>query len=341
MKNYFALTFNLAYWLCYYSLIGIVFMLAIRFTNSPPTEIVWNMVTGLIIIPSTLSFYSMYFGVFPKHFNHGKWLNGATAMIGFTLASALLGFIYLFFIAQIGEFSTTTGSTIIGVFSTLCLVAFVNQIMAWVIIGFITWQKEFKLKAKLKQQNFESQLALIRSKMDPHFLFNSLNNIDVLVQDNPTKGSEYLNKLSDIIRFMMYETQKENIPLSKELDYLKEYIELQKIRSVNEHFVTLNIEGSAEGKLMPPVVFIPFVENAFKHCGNKKESGAIDISIKIKANSIEFACNNSIGKPSEKQNQPMGNSLIKERLNLLLPNAHKLEIKETDNRFSVNLSMHV
>ena len=98
------------------------------------------------------------------------------------------------------------------------------------------------------------------SKMDPHFLFNSLNNIDTLILENAEKGSQYLNKLSDIIRFMLYETQLDKIPLRKELDYLNRYIDLQKIRSINEDFVQLSVVGDAKNKTIAPVIFIPFVE---------------------------------------------------------------------------------
>src|SRR6185503_21279079 len=117
------------------------------------------------------------------------------------------------------------------------VIAAIHGTIALVIRGFITWYTEIKLKEELAQRNFEMELALIKSQINPHFLFNTINNIDVLITKQPELASLYLNKLSDILRYMIYETKTEKISLATELDYIEKYLELQKIRTTNPNYV--------------------------------------------------------------------------------------------------------
>jgi len=183
------------------------------------------------------------------------------------------------------------------------------------------------------------ELALVKSQINPHFLFNTLNNIDVLIQQDAIKASVYLNKLSDIMRFMLYETKTERIELSKELTYIEKYIELQKIRTSNLNYVNYAVEGNTDGLLIAPMLFIPFIENAFKHAENKKMENAINIRIVIKHDRIEFKCENNYSDDNQINHDEsgLGNELIQKRLELLYPKKHKLEITNSDNTYKVNL----
>ena len=339
MKKSFALIFNLAYWACYGMLFLMMFTVAIQAHGSPQWSLMQRVLTGLILIPSLSSFYLMYALIFPRYLNRGQWVKGILSSLASIFVSSLLGFTSLFVLLGTNDWNSDNWSTKIGIFLLLLFISFVNSIMGWVIQGFVTWFNDFRLKAELKDQNHAMQLALIQSKMDPHFLFNSLNNIDVLIQNDPEKGSLYLNKLSDVIRFMLYETQVDRISLSKEIDHLKRYIDLQKIRSSNEDFVQFQVSGDIDQKKVAPVVFIPFVENAFKHCPNKKEAAAIAINLEISDQEIRFTCSNSKGKVGNEQNLPLGNQLIRERLALLYPGTHELHIQNDDQKYTVTLSL--
>ncbi len=120
------------------------------------------------------------------------------------------------------------------------------------------------------------ELALVKSQINPHFLFNTINNIDVLISKDAERASAYLNKLSDIMRFMLYETKPAKIPLPKELTYIEKFIELQKIRTTNEHYVNYSIKGDTANFMIPPMLLISFIENAFKYADNKKVENAIN-----------------------------------------------------------------
>jgi LytS/YehU family sensor histidine kinase len=137
----------------------------------------------------------------------------------------------------------------------ISFVSLIIGIMALVTRGFITWYGELKLKEELKQKNHEMEIALVKSQLDPHFLFNTLNNIDILILKNATEASNYLNKLSDIMRFMLFETKTDKVLLSKEIEYIEKYIDLQKIRTANANYVNFEIVGSPKGKTIAPMVF--------------------------------------------------------------------------------------
>jgi LytS/YehU family sensor histidine kinase len=176
-------------------------------------------------------------------------------------------------------------------FSVILVITFISSIcgiVALILKGFITWFNEIKLKELLREKNYEMEMSLIKSKLDPHLLFNTINNIDALILKDAVAASDYLNKLSDIMRFMLYETKADKIFLSKEIEYIDKYIALQKIRTANENHVHFAVTGIPGNKLIAPMVFIPFIENAFKHTNNKKLENAITINILIEDESGKF-----------------------------------------------------
>ncbi|MEY4904365.1 MAG: hypothetical protein RLZZ292_2180 [Bacteroidota bacterium] len=182
---------------------------------------------------------------------------------------------------------------------------------------------------------------MVKSQLDPHFLFNTLSNIDVLIQKDAKKASDYLNKLSDIMRFMLYETKTTQIPLQKESAYLEKYIELQKIRTSNPNFVHYSIEGNIQNVQIAPMIFIPFVENAFKYAEGIKANNAIEISIKVEKNELLFHCKNHyLSVPFvKKEFGGLGNELIIRRLELLYSNKYTIAINDKDNVYSVVLQL--
>ena len=171
-------------------------------------------------------------------------------------------------------------------------------------------------------------------RSDPHFLFNTINNIDVLILKDPDEASSYLNKLSDIMRFMLFDTKTDKIPLKNELSYIEKYIELQKIRTSNTNYVSYEVTGNPIGKSIAPMIFIPFIENAFKHSDNKKIENAISIQINISTESTSLDCVNkySLYKEKRKDSLGLGNELIKKRLNLIYPENHSLIIRSEERR---------
>jgi LytS/YehU family sensor histidine kinase len=209
--------------------------------------------------------------------------------------------------------------------------------------GFISWYSEIRIKEQLVQKNLRSELALLKAQINPHFLFNTINNIDVLIEKDPKAASQYLKQLSDIMRFMLNDVPSEFIPLTKELEYITKYIELQKIRTSNEKYVKFTIIGANEKLMVAPAIFIPFIENAFKHSTNKKIENAIDIKIEITDFELSFTCINFYDNSNTfvQEKSGLGIDLIKQRLQLLYKDKHDLDIIKTDNKFEIKLRIRL
>jgi len=200
-----------------------------------------------------------------------------------------------------------------------------------------------KLKADLVNQNQASELALLRSQINPHFLFNTLNNIYSLVYKKSDDAPEAVMKLSSIMRYTLYDSNTDKVLLEKEIEYLKSFIELQLLRLKTKDFVTFNINGEVNGKTIAPMLFISFVENAFKHCSKKVKSPGIIINLTINEEKTQFEVLNYF-KISEATNKDIAGGIglqnIKRRLDLLYHEKHKLDIYKQNDQFIVKLEIN-
>lgn len=351
MKKPVIVLLHLGYWLVYTLLISFVLLMfwSIEAAHSGHTinqsdlnsievkrEVRWLF--AFFAMPAVIGFYSFYTFLF-SFLNRKKiielFLYGITiALISGVIANIILlsVFFKMAFVNQLQFIGTST---------IFAIIALLNGILSLLIKGFITWYGDIKLKEELSRKNYEMELALVKAHINPHFLFNTINNIDVLIQKNAIKASEYLNKLSDIMRFMLYETKTEKIPLSKELSYIEKYIELQKIRTSNPDYVKHSVNGNTEGHTIAPMLFIPFIENAFKHAENKKIENAIRIDFDIKQDQIIFECENSFSETPQLKPEygGLGNELIRKRLLLLYPEQHHLEIINNNGTYKVTLTI--
>lgn len=206
----------------------------------------------------------------------------------------------------------------------------------------------FKLSAQkqrlelLEKEKLQVELKALKSQINPHFLFNSLNNLYGLALDKDEKTPDLLLQLSQSMRYMLYESNEDLVALNREIDYLNNYLDLQKLR-IDEDIANIQfrIIGQADGKKIAPLLFIPFVENAFKH-GIKGAVAQvfIDMELKIKDDELVFKIKNNKGKIDENipsQYKGIGLENVKRRLSLLYPNRHELNIKESPETFEVEL----
>lgn len=155
------------------------------------------------------------------------------------------------------------------------------------VISFVTaikitadWLQESKRVAKLEKVQLETELRFLRAQMSPHFFFNTLNNIYSLSLEGSKKASETILKLSELMRYFLYETKENRQELHKEILCIQNYLELEKIRYGDSLFIQMEVSGDIEGKTIAPMLLIPFVENAFKH-GANKNIGPVEIKIDI------------------------------------------------------------
>ncbi|MBN1819605.1 MAG: histidine kinase [Prolixibacteraceae bacterium] len=217
----------------------------------------------------------------------------------------------------------------------------------FMIVGMATAMKllSHSFKMQLTQSEFErrsvqSELGVLRSQVNPHFLFNVLNNIDSLIFENKEKASNAIFLLSKIMRFMLQESSEEKVMLDKELTYINDYLELAKLSFEDKNYVNFKITGEVGGKMVPPLLFIPVIENAVKHCNKQSPSPGISIHFTIGSNYIiletsNFTKSTSVKLPDNSSGTGLKN--VKKRLAILYKENFTLKIEKTDNKFNVYL----
>lgn len=209
--------------------------------------------------------------------------------------------------------------------------------------GFENWFSSIQTKAEIENKNLKNELELLKSQINPHFLFNTLNNIDLLITKSPKEASAQLITLSGMLRYMIYDTKTDFVPLQKEIDYLSSYIQLQKLRYKNKDHLKVEFPSENQSIQVAPMLFISFVENAFKHSFNTGVVPVIDISLQIKERNLIFRCINYIDldKKLNENSGGFGLENVKRRLQLLYPEKHELQILKNNDTFSVELKIQL
>ena len=291
-----------------------------------------NFVVFFTLLPPIINFYIFYLILFPKLLVRKKIVLFLTFAL---ISSVAVGFLF--------RLTFGGNGSIIGKLVFFTVMSLFWGIMGCAVKGIFLWIDSLREKKILEKRNLMSKnaLLLLQAQINPHFLFNSLNNIDILIEEFPKAASEYLKKLSDILRYVLYETKEDKTDLVKEIDQIKSYIDLQKIRTSNPHYVNFNIVGKLNDQKIAPMIFIPFIENAFKHSKNKTIENAIDIEFVINDNNVKMICKNyyELAQLEIIKNEGLGNETMKQRLKLLYPKNHKLVIERTDHWFNVTLSI--
>ncbi|HNW57925.1 MAG TPA: histidine kinase, partial [Bacteroidales bacterium] len=179
-------------------------------------------------------------------------------------------------------------------------------------------------------------------QISPHFFFNTLNNIYSLISISPEDSQKAVLKLSKLMRYLLYETEHGNTSLNSEIKFMNNYIDLMKLRVSDKIKLSVSFPEKYDDLNIPPLLFIPFIENAFKHGISYREASFIDINMQVEKDSISFRCCNSVAKTreeSEKKDSGIGLENVSKRLNLLFPEKHELTINKSDTTFEVILNI--
>lgn len=220
--------------------------------------------------------------------------------------------------------------------------------MSWIIYKRNLAGKEEVVFLKTALGRSTADLDFLRSQINPHFLFNALNTLyGTALQENAERTAEGVQRLGDMMRFMLQENMQEKILLVREIDYLNNYIALQRLRTQTspDISITLQIEDHIGAMQIAPMLLIPFIENAFKHGISLRETSYINISLQTKENTLYFDIHNSIHpkviNDTEKYNNGVGLENVKQRLALLYPNKHELVIRESAKDFFIHLTIQL
>ena len=214
--------------------------------------------------------------------------------------------------------------------------------MALLIKFMIDWFRSQKQKTDLEARSRASELALLRSQINPHFLFNTLNNLYSLVYKKSDEAPSVVMKLSEIMRYMLYEANADRVMLQKEIDYLSSFIELNELRLKEGKVTEFTITGDHAGKMVPPMLLIPFVENAFKHGSKKLRNPAIMIRLILTEKGLEFDVIN-YKEPSQTANKDLNGGIglenVRRRLEMIYPGNYELLVENDPETYHVNLKI--
>ncbi|MBP1841191.1 sensor histidine kinase [Formosa algae] len=318
-----------------------LFFLQVYFnTGNFPITFLNFLVVGIIV------FYVNYLFLVPKFLLNKKKSYYLTSVIALVLFGViLLEFILpkpstLHHLADLNGYDKPNFK-----FFRFGLPLFFNLIL--VVIGtaikmYSEWDKNIQLQKEIESQKSSAELHFLKNQLSPHFLFNSLNSIYSLTSKKSNDAPEAVITLSELMRYMLYQADNDFVKLSDELDYIQNYLKLQRLRIARNQDVTLNIRGSVLQQKIRPLLLISFIENAFKYGTDFKGNTFVCIEINVNGNDLNFKSINLIGnRKQDPENSGIGLQNTKERLQLLYPNQHKLEIEEVSNQFIVHLNLNL
>lgn len=210
----------------------------------------------------------------------------------------------------------------------------------------LDWIRGQKVKQELKSENLQSELKFLKSQINPHFLFNTLNSLYALTLKKSDLAPEIVLRLSEMMRYMLYECNEKQVPLEKEVNYLINYLELEKLRHGNKFKVDLVIEGDVKNQKIAPLMFIPFIENCFKHgLNNQISEGYVNIQVNALPDEVDVTIENSKGPilPSSTDRKSGGIGLVnvKRRLELLYANQYELNISDNPDNYRIELKLNL
>lgn len=194
---------------------------------------------------------------------------------------------------------------------------------------------------ELEHNNLQTELEYLKYQINPHFFMNTLNNIHALVDIDTEKAKQTIVELSRLMRYVLYESNNRLISLSKELQFLNHYIELMRIRYTDKVRIDVSFPTDTGEVQVPPLLFVSFVENAFKHGISYQHASFVSVSLQVVEKEVHFLCSNSNYNKSEDQHHGIGLDNIRKRLRLLFGNRYELSIDETADCFNVQLSVPV
>lgn len=206
------------------------------------------------------------------------------------------------------------------------------------------WLKTQKSSNEIEKTTIQTELKYLKAQINPHFLFNTLNNLYALTLKKSDKAPDIVIKLSEMLRYMLYECNEKRVPLSKEVKYIQNYIELEKLRQGEKANINFEIRGEIRDQKIAPFMFIPFLENSFKHGLNRGiNDGFVNIRLNVGLDDVHFEIENNKPHmnlmPDSRKVGGIGLINVERRLNLIYPEAHKLRLQDSPDIYKVSLDL--
>ncbi|MEI6899591.1 MAG: histidine kinase [Bacteroidota bacterium] len=316
------------------------FILPYLFSDSPEEGFDHLLKSSAWLVLLVGLFYLNTSTLIPRYFLQGKIWKYIFIWIGFIILTAFLNACWGNFLDSLGLISRHHS------FAKRLYFPVVPCIMVFALSTAIRisneWFKNEKQIKEMENQKLTAELAFLKSQVNPHFLFNILNNICSLARKKSDDTENALIKLSRIMRYMLYESKDEKVNLEKEVEYLNSYIELQKLRISENVVIHFTITGDPASLMVEPMLLIPFVENAFKHGVSYLDESIINITLFVDRKTLVFKVDNTIA-PNRDTTLPSDSGIglknVVRRLELLYPGRHTLNVNDNGLIYKIDLQI--
>lgn len=283
--------------------------------------------------------------LFPTYLKSGKYWQYLLLLVGLALMVTPIKLVLKFLLfSKVGDMQNDILNNMDAYFFSTFLMAglsTVGKIM-------VDWITENRKKVTAQNESMQSELRFLKSQINPHFLFNTLNSLYALTLKKDDKAPDIVIKLSEMMRYMLYECNEPRVPLRKEINYLRNYLDLERLRQRKGININLEVSGNVTDQMVAPLLLIPFLENSFKHGVNANiKDGFVHAKLSVEDRAIHFVLENSKGSVMPTQvhgNRPSGGIglvNVRRRLELLYPEAHNLEVKETPNTYAIHFDLEL
>ncbi len=312
-----------------------------------PNDQFWFTLTNELI---SLFFYALvvYFNLYyliPNYLTRSKLATYAILLLLASLLVTPLKVIVLYF-----KFHTQPGLRVelLNNLNSFFLPTFLIATGSTLLHIIKEWFTQVRERQELQTQTMQSELRFLKSQINPHFLFNTLNNLYALTLKKSDKAPEIVIKLSEMMRYMLYECNEKQVPLWKEIQYLKNYLDLERLRQNKNVEIKFSVNGQAENQMIAPLLFIPFLENSFKHGLNAQiQEGFVRIQLDIDSSYVRFFIENSktdilpVRPESGRPSGGIGLVNVRRRLKILYPDRYDLRIENTPTTYAVTLDLEL
>ena len=344
---------HLLYWLCWLLLFTFIYGTKAALND----HVYWfgisrsYWVTLFQIAPQVLNLalatYVIVFYVIPRYYESRQWLLVAFGVLGTMFVA---GMVELYILRTLHPVISGWFGMEDPPLQAPLVYAFTNILKhGAAVIGFASaarlfkrWWTEREINRKLQEQNLRIKLQMLKQQLHPHFLFNTLNNLYGLVLEKSDRAGEVVVKLSDLLSYMLYECTASANPLEKEIDAIRSYLLLEQLRFEDRLDLSFSVKGDPRGKLIPPLLLLPFLENSFKHgVAENLEAPWVNLEMEVQNEALYVWLANSKtrNRPRPVVSSGIGLNNAYKRLKLIYQDRYRLEVSETDDSFCVNLTI--
>jgi sensor histidine kinase YesM len=335
--------FSKKYRVARHALFWIVHIIIFSFLFKVPEQsIVAMCFLSTLWVPGFILYgYPVAYWFLPRFLLKGKYLPFFILLLSWATAGYFFNYFYrtriLFPVSDMMQLKVTTRNPwAVNSYLSMNVMA----ALTCLIVLFKYWMVKQKELLSAEKEKVSAELQLLKAQVHPHFLFNTLNNIYSLSLENSPKTAQMILKLSSLLSYMLYDCKTNQVLLEKEIEIMKNYIDLEKERYGDRLEISTNFEGDVEGKFIAPLLFLPFLENTFKHgTSDQLEKSWISMDVSVKNHQLRCKILNSKNESPLPQNNGIGIQNIQKRLAYLYPGKHELKLHDEGSFFSVSLTL--